>query len=126
MERLVPALFADVTAAIANSQKEVRDRVIGGLVEKEVSKRVETLDKALAALSKLNRELNNAKRPDIEQVTAEGEKVFAFSKDKWNNKGKLEERVVQLENAIEVALNDNKFDKLNEVMAKVSASDKGE
>lgn len=122
MSEVVNNVLTEVSGRIKDSNQEVRTRVVNSLVEREVSKRADTLDKALAKYKELT---NNSKRSKPDQVAfdAAGAKVETYSKAKFEEKQKNDQRLKKLSDAIDAALNNGEFGKLTEVLNKVSKGD---
>src|SRR5271157_3066699 len=56
-------VLAEVATALGTSTGEVRTRLVRALTERELVKRVDTLDKALVKRAQLQSELNNLRPP---------------------------------------------------------------
>ena len=109
-------VLAEVADALKASPEKVKGRVRDLLVEREVSKRVDLLDKGLAKLRDLKGEVNKI-RPPV-SFTATGEKVEGtFAKADFEKLKKAREQVAKLENALEKAFAGQEFDKLSSLVA---------
>jgi hypothetical protein len=105
------SVLAEVADALKASPEGVKSRLVTALVEREVVKRVELLDKGLSKLRELKSEINKV-RPPV-SYTATGEKVEGnFSKADFESLKKLRERLSKLEAAMEKAFTGQEFDKL--------------
>lgn len=104
-------VLAEVADALKNSTEVVRSRLKTALVEREVGKRVDLLDKGLAKLRDLKSEVNKIRPPVSFQ--ADGTKVEGtFSKADFESLKKAREKVSKLEAALEKAFAGQEFDKL--------------
>ena len=106
----------DIAAKAAKSIKaaDVLGRVVDSLVEKEVARRAQTIEKAIELATQKERELNKFK-PDVETYV-EGVKQESYSKAKWEEKVKAEAELAKLEEAIETALVGADYKKLYEIV----------
>lgn len=104
-------VLAEVADALKASPEAVKSRVKSVLVEREVAKRVDLLDKGLAKLREAKGEVNKI-RPPV-SFTADGTKVEGtFSKADFETLKKAKEKVSKLEGALEKAFAGEEFDKL--------------
>lgn len=109
-------ILSAVSTAIESSTPKVVDRVVECLVEKELSKRVGTLDKTLQMRADLVIYLRKASKPDIEQYDVSGNVVNStFSKAKLDELRKAKEQLERVESAINKAVNSNDWSKITEV-----------
>ncbi len=109
-------VLAEVAERLQSSNESVRTRLRDALVEREVSKRVELLDKGLAKLRELKREVDKI-RPPV-SFTADGQKVEGnFDKATFETLKKAREKVTKLETALEKAFQGQEFDKLSNLVA---------
>lgn len=100
-----------VADALNGSPNELQQRVKTLLVERELSKRVELLDKGMAKLRELKRELDKI-RPPV-SYTLDGTKVEGnFSKTEFESLKLAREKVSKLEAVLEKAWAGQEFDKL--------------
>ncbi len=105
------SVLAEVADALKASPDAVKSRVRDLLVEREVSKRVELLDKGLAKLREFKNEVNKV-RPPV-SYTADGTKVEGnFSKADFETLKKAKEKLAKLEGDLEKAFAGQEFDKL--------------
>ena len=119
------SVLVEVADALKASPAQVRSRVVSALVERELVKRVEMLDKGLAKLRDVKRDLDKI-RPPV-SYTADGQKVEGtFSKADFENLKKARERVTRLESALEKAFAGQEFDKLANLVAGKEGSDSSE
>lgn len=104
-------VLAEVADALKASPDQVKSRVRDLLVEREVSKRVDMLDKGLAKLREFKSEVNKVRAPVT--YTLSGEKVEGnLSKADFETLKKAREKLAKLENALEKAFAGQEFDKL--------------
>ena len=109
-------LLAAVAERVKNSNPEVQRRYIDTLVEKEVSARVDLLDKGMQARFQCLTELNKINRPDIEHFDAEGKPAGGhYSKDRVKAIREAKEKLAKVEHALEKALVGNEWQKLKEL-----------
>lgn len=110
------AVLAEVADALKGSSEAVKGRLKAALVEREVVKRVDLLDKGLAKLRDLKGEVNKIRPPVSFQ--ADGTKVEGtFSKADFESLKKAREKVTKLEAALEKAFAGQEFDKLTNLVA---------
>jgi hypothetical protein len=109
-------VLAEVADRIKNGKDDVRARLVNVLVERELTSRVDLLDKALAKHGELTKAMKKIK-PDVETFDATGAKLEQFSKAKFEEKKKAEDQVTKLEAALELAFNGD-FGKLKELVGK--------
>lgn len=114
-------VLAEVADALKGSNETVRARLKSALVEREVLKRVDLLDKGLLKLREAKNDLNKIRPPVSFQ--ADGTKVEGtFSKADFESLKKAREKVAKLEAALEKALVGQEFDKLGGLVAGKEAS----
>jgi hypothetical protein len=115
-----PTVKQLVTQRLAeNAGGVVREKVVTLMVEEEIEKRtvavvavVKKLDEATKALKKVN-------VPDNEQFDVDGKVVSAtYSKTKLDDIKKAKELLAKLTKALDLALEQNNFDKVFELAAK--------
>lgn len=105
------SVLAEVADALKASPEGVKSRLVTALVEREITKRVELLDKGLGKLRELKGEINKV-RPPV-SYTLDGQKVEGnLSKQDFEALKKLRERLGKLEAALEKAFAGQEFDKL--------------
>lgn len=108
-------LLSEVAETIKNSSSAIRSRLKDTLVEREVSSRVDLLDRGLLKLREARAEIKKMK-PDQVSFDGGGQKTETWSKDAHEKKVKAEEQVEKLEKAIELALSGDSFDKLKDLV----------
>jgi hypothetical protein len=109
-------VLAEVADALKGSNEAVKGRLKSALVEREVLKRVDLLDRGLAKLRDLKSEVNKIRPPVT--FTADGGKVEGtFSKADFETLKKAKEKVSKLEAALEKAFQGQEFDKLTNLVA---------
>lgn len=105
------SVLAEVADSLKAATAQVRSQVKELLVSREVSKRVDLLDKGLAKLRDLKKEVEKV-RP-VEKFSADGTKLPGeYTKADWQTRSKAQEKVTKLENALEKAFAGQEFDKL--------------
>lgn len=93
-----------VSEVISSSNEEVINRVVGVFVEKELSRRVDSLVSAFNSLEEKNKELAKVK-PDHVLYDQDGNKTTeSYTKDKVDEVKKLKESIKKVETAINAAL----------------------
>jgi hypothetical protein len=111
-------VLIDVAERIKNARGDVRERLIGTLVEREIGQRVDVLDKALSKREQLERDIRKLK-PDDVSYDGDGNVVSAhYSKAKYEELKKAKDKLAKLDTAIEKALADNDFGKLKDAVNK--------
>jgi hypothetical protein len=120
------SVLAEVADALKASPEQVKSRVRDLLVEREVSKRVDLLDKGLAKLREFKNEINKV-RPPV-SYTLDGQKVEGnLSKADFETLKKAREKLAKLEGALEKAFSGQEFDKLAGLVGgKEAPADSGE
>lgn len=109
-------VLAEVAERLESSNETVRTRLRDALVERELGKRVDLLDKGLAKLRELKRDVDKI-RPPV-SYTADGSKVEGnFDKATFETLKKAREKVAKLEAALEKAFQGQEFDKLSNLVA---------
>ena len=109
-------VLAEVAERLESANDTVRTRLRDALVEREVGKRVDLLDKGLAKLRELKREVDKIRPPVA--FTADGTKVEGnFDKATFETLKKAREKVTKLETALEKAFQGQEFDKLSNLVA---------
>lgn len=99
------SVHAKVAEQISAINPKVEDKVVGVLVDRELTKRSDALVMVLDALAKLENDLKKLK-PDMEMYSPEDGSLAAsaFSKIKNEEKKKLNEKITKYTNAINKAL----------------------
>lgn len=107
-------LNEEVKSLLEASVGKVKQRVLEAKVEEEINSRVELVTKALSELKTKNQELNKlVNKPDREEFDPSGTSLFkTWTKESVENMKKLRERIDKVENALDKALNSNKYDDL--------------
>lgn len=114
-ETKAQGLLADVATRIRESGPEVYNRLRDAMVEKEVSSRVDLLDKAFQKRFQLMTDLRKVDKPDHEAFNADGSLASGtYSKARLEEIKKAKEALAKHENALEKALATNDFGKLKE------------
>lgn len=109
-------VLAEVAEQLKTANDTVRTRLRDALVERELSKRVDLLDKGLAKLRELKREVDKV-RPPV-SYTLDGQKVEGnLDKATFETLKKAREKVTKLEAALEKAFAGQEFDKLSNLVA---------
>jgi len=107
-----------VRVKLEGAPEEVKSKLVDLLVTREINYRVDLLDQALAKLKDLKKELMKV-HPDQEHYTSDGVKSLTYSKAKFEEKKKLEDKIEKLDTAIENAMSSpNSFTKLAETLQK--------
>lgn len=109
-------LQEEVATVLKDGSEHVKGKLRDLLVEREVSKRVELLDKGMNKLREAKRELDKIRPPTV--FNGAGEKMEGtFSKDEWQKKQQAKEKVEKLEKTLENAFAGQDFDKLASLVA---------
>ena len=114
---------AEVAEFLGKSQGTVRDALVKTLTDREVSRRVEALDKALLKRRELQKEVEKIRPKKV--YNADGtEAAGTFSQEEFSNLKKAKEKLAKFEAALEKAFagDANAFDHLS----KGGDSDKSE
>jgi hypothetical protein len=112
-ESVASGLLATVAERVKGSNPEVQQRYIDTLVEKEVSSRVDLLDKAMQKRFQCLTELNKVNRADIEAFDSEGKLAHGhFSKERLKAIKDAKENLAKIEGQIEKALVNGDWGKL--------------
>lgn len=105
------AVLAEVADALKTSSQKVRGRLVDALVERELAKRVDLLDKALVTRAKLNAEVNKI-RPK-KMYDASGQEVPGFfTAEEVKTLNQAKEKLAKFDRTLEAAFNGEGFDKL--------------
>lgn len=105
------SVFAEVADALKGSSQQVKGRLVVALTERVLAQRVDMLDKGLAKLKELKKEVDKIRAPDMFDV--DGNKVPGFFTKAQNEElKKAKEKLSKLEKAVEKAFNGEEFDKL--------------
>jgi|SRR5579885_1435319 len=109
-------VLAEVADALRNSPQTVRSRLVTALTERELAKRVDLLDKGLAKLKEVKKEVDKIRPADM--FDSEGNKVPGhFTKQQHEELKKAKEKFAKLERAVEKAFAGEEFDKLANLVA---------
>jgi hypothetical protein len=112
-ESAATGLLSAIAERVANSNPQVLQRWQDTQVEKEVSGRVDLLDKAMQKRFQCLTELNKVNRPDVEAFNPDGSRAYGhFSKDRLKAIKDAKEALAKVEHAIEKALVGNDWSKL--------------
>lgn len=112
-ENVASGLLATVAERVKASNPEVQKRFVDTLVEKEISGRVDLLDKAMQKRFQCLTELNKVDRPDVEAFNPDGSRAYGhFSKDRLKAIKDAKEALAKVEGSIEKALVGNDWSKL--------------
>lgn len=112
-ESKAQGLLAEVADKIKGSGEAVRQRLVDAMVEKEVSQRVDLLDKAFQKRFELLTTLRKVDRADQETYNADGTVATqSYTKARLEEIKKAKEALEKHENALEKALTSNDFSKL--------------
>lgn len=109
-------VLAEVANVLQASPPDVKARLVSVMVERELVKRVDTLDKALVKRKELSKELDKIKpEPSYD---AEGKEVPGnFTKAQNESRKKALEQLNKFDRLLEEALTNGKdFDKLSQMM----------
>lgn len=114
-ESKAQGLLALVAEKVKESGPVVYQRMVETLVEKEISDRVNLLDKALQKRFQLQVDLRKANKPDVETFNADGSTATqSFTKGKLEEIKKAKEALEKHEQALEKALASNDWNRLKE------------
>lgn len=94
------------------------------LADVEISKRIETIIKAIQKQDSLEKDLKKINRNDV-FTYVNGEKTEAMSKAAFDNIEKIKEKIMKVAKAIEVALAENTgaaYDRVEEVLKKIGSN----
>lgn len=107
----VSDVLAEVAGALKGSSQVVKGRLVAALTERVVAQRVDMLDKGLAKLKELKKEVDKIRAPDMFDTA--GNKVPGlFTKAQNEELKKAKEKLNKLEKALEKSFNGEEFDKL--------------
>lgn len=114
----IQELLADVAGRISTCHPEVQQRLADSMVEKEVVRRTGVLDNAIQRWQQLQDELKKS-RPDQITVDADGNEAAVFTKKAHEARKKLLENISKLGAALDDALANGNFKRLEETLNKV-------
>ena len=104
----VTGMLADIAERIKESNPDVVRRWTSAQVEKEVSARVDLLDKGMQKRFQCMSELNKVNRPDVEHCDANGKVVGGhYTKERAKAIKEAKEALAKVENALTLALTKN-------------------
>lgn len=104
-------MLAEVAGALKASSGLVKSRLVTALTERVLAQRVDLLDKGLAKLKEMKKEMDKIRPADMFDVA--GNKVPGyFTKAQNEELKKAKEKLNKLEKAVEKAFNGEEFDKL--------------
>lgn len=110
------ALLSTISEQLKDSRDQVRQKVIKARVDTEISKRADILDKALIARSAAQADLKKLAKPDDKLFNEDGSlKHEGFSQSRIKDRERLQQRLAKIDKAITGALDDNEWDRLNEI-----------
>lgn len=93
--------------------KKVVDSVVNILVNKEIENRSTLLLSAIKQFEELNKQLNKI-QPDMVSYNEDGTKVASnWSKQKLEEKRKIEEKIKKIDNAVNKATEQNDWSSIN-------------
>ena len=96
------SVSAEVADFLGKSQGTVRDALIQTLTSREISRRVELLDKALVKRKEMQKEIDKIKPKKV--FNADGsEAAGTFTQEEFNSLKKAKEKLVKFEKALESA-----------------------
>jgi hypothetical protein len=105
------SVIVEVADALKASPATVRSRLVAALTEREVTKRVDMLDKALVKLKEFKKDVEKVRPTD--QFDLNGNKVPGLlTKQQHDELSKAKEKLAKLEQAVERAFAGEGFDKL--------------
>lgn len=111
-------MLAEVVERLDTSSIDVKSRLVTTLVERELVKRVDLLDKGLAKLRELKREADKIRPKKVFDVeTLKEITSTTFSPEEAKTLRAAREKVTKLELALEKAFAGQEFDKLANLVA---------
>lgn len=111
-------LLTRVSDLVKGSKDEVSKRVVDSLVEQQVAERTDKVAKGLALVDRLDKDIKKVK-PDQRSIASDGtEQPGTFSPQKWEELKKLKERYERATKALDLAIEQQDFGKLTEVLQK--------
>ncbi len=109
------AFLAEIATTLDGLSEAVKGRYKEVRIERELTSRVELLDKAFTKLHEARKELQKM-NPDIKNRDASGAPVTAWSNEAWDKKQKATEALAKLEKATEAAFEGRSFDELRKLV----------
>lgn len=118
-EKQLPAavsVLSSISERLKDSGDAVRDKVIEGRVQAEISKRAGALEKALDARSTADKELKKLEKFDVKIHSKDGGVAHeGFSPERMKQIEQARGKLNKIDKAIEAALTNNEWGKLNEI-----------
>jgi len=117
-------LNQEVAEQIKNSGEAIKSAVKTKFVQEEVSRRTDLLARLIVAINAFRKE---GYRLKADQIFYNADKSIAsetWSKGQLDKKEKFYEKLAKAEKTFENALNNNEYDKVEEVISQLKASDK--
>lgn len=108
----VSDVLAEVAGALKGANQSVKSRLVAALTERVLVQRVDMLDKGLAKLKELKKELDKIRAPEMVDITTGAKVPGLLTKAQFQELTKAREKVSKLEKALEKAFNGEEFDKL--------------
>ncbi len=116
-EKEVTSLVVEVAEKITLVGREVREKLVQTLLDREVASRVSLLDSAFQRRAKEITEMKKLDKPDVETFDKDGKPFSVFSKERNGQRNKAREKLQKLESAIEKAMGEKPdFKKLREML----------
>lgn len=113
-----------VLEKIANSSTYIQDTVVNRLADVELEKRIKLIQECVSRLDSLNKDQKKLERNDL-IIYVSGQKQESMSKLQYENANKNREKITNLMNALNKALESNiqeDYTKLQELYAKSNNS----
>ena len=124
-QNVATSVLVEVADALKASPAVVRQRLVSSLLERELVKRVDMLDKGLSKMKELKKEVDKIRPADMFDTA--GNKVPGnLTKQQYEELKKAKEKLNKLENALEKAFEGEGFDKLAGLVAGKSSDDDAE
>jgi hypothetical protein len=115
-----------IKETVQNSGPKIKETYVNAQVEKEITKRVDLLGKLIELLSSLRKNLNKVK-PDVFTYNEIGEVVSSsYSKNVVESRKKLVEGVQKAEKTLDLALNNNDYNNVDQVLNQLGSLTKNE
>ena len=108
-------LLSLISEKLKEKNFTIREKVVESCVNKEIDKRVETLNKALKTRATAHNEVRKLDKPDVKAFDSEGKVISeVFSGERFKELKKAREKLEKIDTAIDKAL-EGDFSKLNEL-----------
>ena len=107
------SVLVEVADALKGSSQVVKSRLVTALTERVLAQRVDLLDKGLAKLKDLKKELDKIRAPEMVDFATGAKVPGLLTKAQYQELTKAKEKLTKLENALEKAFNGEDFDKLS-------------